>query len=217
MSGAAGRPAVLGVLLAGGRSTRYGSPKARAQVRGVALADRALAALEGAADRVAVVANDPRDAGTSRHPVRPDVLPGRGVLGGILTAVRWAREEGRDAALVLACDMPLVPAALLRRLAERAGPGRVVLPASDGPRGMEPLCAAYGAATGPAIEDALGRGERAVISFFADVEIDVLPIDEVRRFGPPERLFWNVNRPEDRARAERWLTADPGVGKEEGP
>jgi molybdopterin-guanine dinucleotide biosynthesis protein A len=204
------RTGTLAVLLAGGGSTRYGSPKALAEVAGRSILERGLATLDDAAGPAVIVANDPEPYASAGREVRPDVRPGTGVLGGILTAIRWADELGRDTAVVLACDMPFVPAALLRRLARDAGAGRVSLPASDGPRGMEPLCAVYGVGCADAIIGALDRGERAIISFFSDVEVRRLPLVEVRRFGDPDRLFFNVNRPEERRRADELAErADP--------
>lgn len=201
---------LFGVLLAGGENRRYGSPKALARVGGRSILARGLASLGGATDRIGIVANDPAPYLAAGRPVRPDLRPGTGVLGGILTAVRWAGEEGCGAAVVLACDMPFVPASLLRSLAEEAGPATVSVPASPGPRGLEPLCGVYGVETAAAIEAALDRGERSVVSFFADVEVRLLAAERVRRFGAPARMFWNVNRPEDRATADRWAAASDG-------
>lgn len=198
---------VLAVLLAGGGSTRYGSPKALAEVAGRSILERGLETLDAVAGPAVIVANDPEPYAAAGREIRPDVRPGTGVLGGILTALEWAEELGRDAAVVLACDMPFVSPGLLRRLARDAGPRRVSLPESDGPRGMEPLCAVYGVECADAITRALDRGERAIISFFSDVEVRRLPLAEVRRFGDPDRLFFNVNRPDERRRAEQ-LAAD---------
>ena len=136
-------------------------------------------------------------------PMRPDLKPGHGSLGGILTAVDWAREEGCRGALVAACDMPFLSAGLLKQLAQDAEPTDVVAPASDSRRGLEPLCAFYGVATQPAIQAALERGDRQVVSFFPDVQLHVLPREEVAEFGEPDTLFLNVNTPEDRERAEQ--------------
>ncbi|MFW6039776.1 MAG: molybdenum cofactor guanylyltransferase [Gemmatimonadota bacterium] len=194
---------VLAVLLAGGASTRYGSPKALAEVGGRSILERGLETLDAVAGPAVIVANDPEPFGAAGREIRPDVRPGTGVLGGILTALSWAEELGRDGAVVLACDMPFVPADLLRRLVRDASARRVSLPESAGPRGMEPLCAVYGVGCADAIAQALDRGERAIISFFSDVEVRRLPLAEVRRFGDPERLFFNVNRPEERRRAEQ--------------
>jgi molybdopterin-guanine dinucleotide biosynthesis protein A len=193
---------VLPVLLAGGMNSRYGSPKALETIAGRTILDRALAALSDAAGPAVIVANEPEPYAAAGLPIRPDVRPGAGVLGGILTAVLWAAERDRDAALVLACDMPFVAPALLRRLVRDAEPGAVSIAASDGPRGMEPLCAVYGVGCAPAIEAALDRGDRAIVSFLADVDVRRLPLEEVRRHGDPETLFFNVNRPEERQRAE---------------
>lgn len=193
---------VLAVLLAGGGSTRYGSPKALAVVAGRSILERGLDTLDAVAGPAVIVANDPEPYAVAGREIRPDVRPGTGVLGGILTALEWAAELGRDAAVVLACDMPFVPPGLLRRLVRDAGARRVSLPESDGPRGMEPLCAVYGVECADAIARALDRGERAIVSFFSNVDVRRLPLAEVRRFGHPERLFFNVNRPEERRRAE---------------
>lgn len=206
----------LAVLLAGGRNTRYGAPKALAEVGGRTILERGLAALEAAVeDEAVIVANDPEPYRHAGRALRPDLRPDSGVLGGILTAVAWARELGREAALVLACDMPFVPAPLLRRLVRKAPRDGLAVPASEGPRGLEPLCAAYGVGCAEAIEAALDRGDRAIISFFSDVEVHELPLEEVRRFGPADRIFFNVNRPDERRRADRLATTATASGESE--
>src|SRR2546428_10616094 len=68
--------------------------------------------------------------------------------------------------------------------------------------GVEPLCDVYGPVCGPAIERRLVRGELEAIGFHPDVKGGTLPLDRVRAFGDPDVLFFNVNRPEDLARAE---------------
>lgn len=211
----ADRVDALAVLLAGGGNTRYGAPKALAEVGGRTILERGLSSLEEAvgADAV-IVANDPEPYRRCERTIRPDVRPGTGVLGGILTAVTWARELDRTTALVLACDMPFVPAGLLRRLVALATRDGLAIPASEGPRGVEPLCAAYGSGCVEAIEAALDRGERAIISFFDDVEVHRLPLAEVERFGPADRIFFNVNRPGERRRAERLAAATSAVPEE---
>lgn len=129
----------------------------------------------------------------------PDLIPRAGVLGGLLTAVRRAPAP----VVVAAWDMPFVPAALLAALGEtlRESGADVVLPESRGPRGVEPLCAAYGPGTAGPIARALARGDREAIAFHADVVVCRLPLAQVERFGDPDHLFFNVNTPEDLARA----------------
>lgn len=207
MSGAESQPAPpnppLGVILAGGRNTRYqGKPKALESVAGERIAVRAIRAMSEATDRVVLVANEPEVYRPLGLEIRPDVRPGLGALGGIYTAVLWAEEAGRSGALVAACDMPFLSAGLLRRLAEGAGSDEVVAPGSESRRGLEPLCAFYGVGCRGAIESAIDRDDRRVIAFYDDVSVRVLPAGVVAHYGDPEMMFMNVNRPADRERAE---------------
>lgn len=201
---------VLGAVIAGGRSVRYGAPKALAEVAGARIVDRVLDALGEAARESVLIANDPALAAEVPLPSRADAIEGLGALGGIHAALRWAAERQAPGILAVACDMPFLSAALLSRLIERAAAEDapdIVLPASRGPRGVEPLCAYYGVGCSAAIERAVERGDRRMIGFHGDVRVAVLPIAEVETFGDPDVLFLNVNTPEDRDAAERIAAA----------
>ena len=189
----------LGVILAGGASRRFGSPKALARVGGRRIIDRVLDALGAAVPEVVISANDPALFADLALPMRPDEIPGQGALGGLHTALRWARERGRSGALVTASDMPWLTADLLRMIAERAASSAAdaVVPESGGRRGVEPLCAWYSVRCLPHIEQMLGEGERRVHRLFDRVRLEVVPLAEVRRAGDPRILFQNVNTPED--------------------
>lgn len=196
----------LGAVIAGGRSTRYGSPKALAEVAGVRIVDRVIAALRDAVDDIVLIANDDVLASQVPLPVRSDVIADLGALGGIHAALHWARERELRGIIAVACDMPFLSAPLVRHLVACATDGQgvdVVAPESDGPRGLEPLCAWYGAGCLDAIERAVGRGDRRMIGFHDDVRVATLGLDVVRAFGDPAVMFMNVNTPEDRENAER--------------
>jgi molybdopterin-guanine dinucleotide biosynthesis protein A len=191
-----------GVILAGGRAERFdGAHKGLARVGGARILDRVVGALRASSDALLMVANDPAAADwlPGVHVV-PDVEPGAGSLGGILTALTHAPE----AALVVAWDMPFVDAGLLRCLRSLGeGGGDLAWPASDAPVGVEPLCAWYAPTCRPAIAAALARGDRRIAALHATLHARTLAVEEVRRFGDPERLFLNVNTPDDLARAQR--------------
>ena len=199
----------LGVLLAGGANRRYGSHKALATIGGMTILDRGIRSLDGVCREVVIIANEPAPYAASGRRIRPDTRPGTGVLGGILTAVEWAADLGMEGALVLACDMPFVPSALLAELVSRADRRGVSIADSGGPRGLEPLCAVYGVDCAPSIERVLDEGERAIVSFFPFVPVNRLPRAEVARFGAEEEMFLNVNRPDERVLAEE-LTRSTG-------
>jgi molybdopterin-guanine dinucleotide biosynthesis protein A len=196
----------FGAIIAGGRSIRYGSPKALAEVDGEPIVLKVVRALRAAGAEPVGITADEEIARIAHLPARPDAIPDLGALGGIYTALRWALEEGRPGALAVACDMPFLSAPLLRRILEVAHGEAVfdlVAPEGGGPRSIEPLCAWYGVACLPPIEAAIARGDRRMIGFHDDVRIARIPIAEVAAFGPTARLFLNVNTPADRERAER--------------
>jgi molybdopterin-guanine dinucleotide biosynthesis protein MobB len=206
-------PAPLGVLLAGGASRRFGSPKALAAVGGRRIVDRVRDALSTAVANVVVSANEPDLFADLGLPMRADEVAGLGALGGIHTALRWAAERGRSGALVVACDMPWISAELLRVIAERAvsTAADAVVPESGGRRGIEPLCAWYSVRCLPHVERMIADGERRVHRLVDGIRAEVIPLAEVRRMGDPGILFLNVNTVDDLRRAERHGQPPPAV------
>ena len=193
---------VLGAALAGGESSRFGSPKALAMVGGRTVVDRVVDALREVSPEVILIANDPRVVAAAA-PGRPDDTPGLGPLGGIVTALRRAESLGFPGALCVAADMPFVSAALLRLVLAEADPATAVVPESSGRRSFEPLCAYYPVAALPAAEAALVAGERAPHRLLERLDVRRVSLARVRTLGDPEILFFNINTREDLERAER--------------
>jgi len=142
------------------------------------------------------------DAGRWRPelPLVRDVITGAGALGGIHAAL--AAASGAPV-LCVAWDLPFVTEPLLSALLDGLAGVDACVPESGGPRGLEPLCAAYGPACRAAIEGRIARGDLRAVAFHDDVRLGTLPLARVRAFGDPARLFFNVNTPEDVERAER--------------
>ena len=192
-----------GAVLAGGAASRYGgAPKGLVHVGGRRILDRVVDTVRAVTGSLPLLVANAPDATSWRADLEtvPDARPGFGSLGGIYTAVAAAPSP----VLCVAWDMPFVPEALLGRLVHdfTAGGYDAVVPESSGRRGLEPLCAVYGPACGPAIARRLDTGDLKAISFHADVRVGILPLADVRGFGEPDELFFNVNTPEDLARAE---------------
>lgn len=196
-----------GVILAGGGATRYGGrPKGLERVGGERIIDRVAAVLRETTDDLLLIANAP-DAADWLPGVRTcsDVRPGEGALGGLHAVLTHeALTHAASAIVLVAWDMPFVPAALLRALRARGERGAdAVLSESDGSRrGVEPLCAWYAPSCLGAITAALDAGDRRVVAFHDQVNTVRLPLAEVAAFGDPALMFGNVNTPEDLARAE---------------
>ena len=208
------RPRLFGVVLAGGRSRRYGSPKARARLAGVTLLEHALAILQAAGLETGVIANRvddlPAGALSAAAPVRPDLTPGAGPLGGLHAGLVWARERGDAGVFLLGCDLPLVPPALVARLATGLDATRPTVPASPGPLGIEPLCACYPVSLGDAAEEWLSAGRFGMGEFVRAHDPVVVARDQLASVAGAEYAFLNVNTPADRDRAADLLSLQAG-------
>ncbi|MGH7509355.1 MAG: molybdenum cofactor guanylyltransferase [Gemmatimonadales bacterium] len=196
------RGGVRGAILAGGGATRFGGkPKGLEVVGGERILDRLARTLSSAlGEPPLLVANAPESA-SWRPDLRTvgDVRLGLGALGGIYTAVI----ESPAPVVCVAWDMPFVSEPLIRALAEGLQRADAVLPQSEGRRGLEPLCAAYGPACGEAIAASLAGGDLRAIGFHDRIRVGILPLDEVRTLADPGLLFFNVNTADDLVRADQ--------------
>jgi molybdopterin-guanine dinucleotide biosynthesis protein A len=103
---------VLGAILAGGRSRRFGSDKALALIDGRPMLDHVADRLRGQCEALVVAGRD--WPGMSRVDDLPE--PGLGPLGGLVGALAYAQSAGFDAVLTSSCDLPTLPADLLALL-----------------------------------------------------------------------------------------------------
>ncbi len=176
-----GREEVTGVLLVGGASSRFGSPKALALFRGEQLAVVAHRLLEETCDRVLVVGKE-ADALGLPFAVEDDGSDERAAMVGLAAGLRLALT---DLCVVLPTDMPLLRPELLVALAEAAeGVDAAVVQTG-------PLPGAYRRSALPVLERRIAAGELALRGALAELETRVVEAD-------PGQLR-NVNTPADLA------------------
>jgi aminoglycoside 6-adenylyltransferase len=202
-------PVLTGILLLGGASTRFGSPKALARFRGETLAERGWRVLgEVCAERIAV--GKQADALELPFPVLDDGVEERAPVFGVLAGLRAASNE---TAVVLPVDCPLVtPDVLLALADEQAVPH------------TGPLPGAYTKAMLPELEQRVAYGElslRGVSGRALELDARLL----VNANTPVELLIaavadWARERPDVRAMlvigsqvrsdlpADRWSDVD---------
>ena len=114
-------------------------------------------------------------------------MPGSGPLGGIHAALTHA---AHDAVCVVACDMPYITTALVRRLFSELRDADIVVTQTD--RGYHPLCAVYTRACVDPIARRLADRKLKVMDLFADVRTRVVTL-----MNADLRLVANVNTPEE--------------------
>lgn len=186
---------VAGVILAGGKSSRFGSNKALALHQGDALIQGIAHRLAGLFPETLLIANTPEEYGFLGWPMAKDLYPGCGPLAGIHAALRTVSQPR---IFVCGCDMPLVNPDLIRFLCKLEGDPDIVLPWLD--EGPEPLYAIYSKKALPIIEEQLSKNQYKIGLVFEKLRIRKVTPEEILRIVPDLTTFQNINHQHDLAR-----------------
>ncbi len=188
-----------GVILAGGKSSRFGKDKSQMELAGKRVLERLAGILrQFPFQQLAVIAAPGKVASWPDGLLTvADDQEGLGPIGGITTALR--RLPG--GILVTACDMPFVSAAMVEWLLSHYDPeADAVIPRHAG--GIEPLFGIYGKNLLPELEEAI-RGGRYALHFVLE-EARVRFVEVPERFSAA-RDFANINTPDDYERVMKML------------
>jgi molybdopterin-guanine dinucleotide biosynthesis protein A len=198
------------VVLAGGRSTRFGDEdKAVADLAGTPMIRRVVDRVAPAVDAVVINCRSAQRASIedvltgAAVPVAfaEDEYPDEGPMAGMATGLRAVEGEY---AFVVACDMPFVDAEFVDYLFERAAGHEAAVPRPD--QWFETTHAVYrAAAMVDACEAALEAGEKRIVAPLFDLDFVVVDAEEVREHGHPD-TFENCNTREDFEDAARRLS-----------
>lgn len=193
--------APIGVVLAGGAGRRLGGDKALVRVGGRPLIAYPLAAMRAALGEVVIVAKPdtalPAPAQMPGASVWIEPAEPRHPLVGIVYALQ--RAGGRPV-LVCAADLPLITAAALRLFAQADAGGAPAVIAETADRGLQPLLGRYEPEAAALLEPIAAEGRapvRAAVAAIGPRRIDLGTAGA--------RLLFNVNSPEDLARAEELI------------
>lgn len=158
-------------ILAGGKSSRFGSDKARALVDGMPLIARIAAGAHPFASRITIVADRIDKYADLGLRTIPDVEPGQGPLGGLATALDDL-PAGDNWLLLLSCDLLTVQIAWIEALATIAHPPAAAF------RGQfwEPLLAVYHRSIRPAVARQMAAGNRAMQRLLDETAATALPL-----------------------------------------
>ena len=174
----ADRPGLTGVLLVGGASSRFGSPKALARLGGRTLAEIGWAALAFCDERLAV--GKTADGLELPFPLLDDGTDVRAPIAGVVAGLRAA---SNDVGVVLPVDTPRITPEALAALADACRDVDAAVPQTG------PLPGTYRRSALPALERALRAGRLSLRDVLAGLDTLVVDVD-------PDLLL-NVNTPDD--------------------
>jgi molybdopterin-guanine dinucleotide biosynthesis protein A len=196
---------VTGIVLAGGRSTRFDGDKLAVEIGGRPLLHLAIEAVTGVVDEVVVVVGAEMPAPTLPAALRVpvivarDAVAGRGPLAGLATGLATA---SHPLALLVGGDQPALRPALLRELVRRLDAGTdgaafdVAGLEEDGH--LRPLPVALRVARlGPAADDALASGTRSLVGLFGRLRVEMLAPEQWRAFDPAGDSLRDIDTRDD--------------------
>jgi len=194
------------IVLAGGKSLRFGRHKALEEIGGQSLIQRVIDRLAPlGTDIIVVVAHrDQVFLPDSKAKIVTDVYPAKGSLCGIYSGLKAAPSSH---SLVVACDMPFLNLDLLRYLTELCHAFDAVIPRLEGL--LEPLHAVYSKSCLGPMETLLHEDRLKIADFLPAVKVRYVDEAEVEKFDPQRLSFFNINSEADLERAKTLLEREP--------
>ncbi len=202
---------LTGAILAGGYSRRLGRDKASLPLLDKPLARWVVEALAPVAPECWLITNHPQTHLPLGLPLVTDLIPFQGPAGGLLTALFYSRTPW---VLAAAVDNPFLAPELVAGLAARVAKTSRPAVVCQSPWGLEPFPGLYQVRLLPQLTNFL-QSDRRAGRFLSVCRPEIIPPEDVAGLDPDGRSFFNLNTPEDLARASAWLAGGAdGVGRQ---
>jgi molybdopterin-guanine dinucleotide biosynthesis protein A len=185
---------IAGVILAGGRSSRFGSNKALAILDGKPLVQHVADLISGLFQECLLVTNTPEEYKFLSLPMTYDRYQGSGPLAGIHAALL---EINAPRVFVVACDMPSLSPELIRYMCNNINEQDydAIIPWLE--KGQEPLFGIYHKNSLTVIDTCLQKNDCQIIRALEDLRVRRVSEQEVLSITGNLNCFKNINRPED--------------------
>lgn len=193
-----------GLVLAGGRSRRFGQDKALLRLGSETLLERTIHTLLTVTREIVVVGPRTGLVFPARVRAVPDEQPGAGPLVALLTGLRACRHP---LAMVVSCDLPFLNPALMALLLDAAQDSDAVVPRVGGR--LEPLHAVYSKKCIPALNALVESGAREAVGLVesgALEHVKIVPEEDLSAVDPGLLSFFNLNTQDDLLRARHLLS-----------
>jgi molybdenum cofactor guanylyltransferase len=178
------------IILCGGRSSRMGHDKASLPIDGDTFLGRAIRVAREVAADVIVVGRPSQHTPDGVRAVH-DPVAGLGPLAGLAAGLAASHT---DLNVVIACDMPLIRPAVLRRLVDAIGDHDACVAVAGGHASV--LCGVYRSRVAPMAKQLLDEGERRVTRLVERVNTQRVDAALLRDIDPDLETFFSCDTPE---------------------
>ncbi len=185
-------------IIAGGKSKRFGSDKARYRFRGKELILHVYDIISRIFEDIILVSYTPMDDLLPGIERIEDLIPDLGPIGGIHAALV---HSDKPALFAVACDMPFLNADFIRYMTGFADDYDVVIP-GDGDK-LEPLHALYSSACRMEVRRVIEEGSKRIVSILENRNVKIIGSPERAGFRDSGKMFLNINSLGDAGEFER--------------
>lgn len=193
---------ISSIILAGGKSIRFGHDKVLERFGNTSLLEKVISHVEPISREIIIVTAEERNfarlANRPKIRIVNDIFPGKGSLGGIYTGLVKSESFYN---LVVAADMPFLNESLLRFMIKVADGYDFVLPRVN--KWYEPLHAMYSKNCTDPIKSILEEGKKVIVELFKYVKVRFIEASEIDKFDPKHLSFYNINTREELERAKK--------------
>jgi molybdenum cofactor guanylyltransferase len=193
------------IILSGGKSSRMGTNKALLKIHEKTNIERIKDELKHVFDDIILVTNDPETYQFLNMKTVPDQFPGSGPLAGMHAGLEASDYEEN---FVVACDMPFVSAELAANLVSALKHHEAVVPVVEGKQ--HPLFAAYQKRAAQEAKSCIEEGSLRMKHLLDRLDVRYLDEGDLKLYceGRIDRVFFNMNRPEEYEDAKKWAESD---------
>ena len=156
-----------GIILAGGKSSRFGGDKALALIDGIPMIQHAARLLKKLQLDLCVISHEARDYSFLDCRIENDLIPHFGPLGGLYTAFSIFEKESL---MILTCDMPLVTCEMVSGLSRAHDPTNEITVYQKGDGTPEPFPGIYEPCLKTAVRDCLDVNQLSMRQFIGRIE-----------------------------------------------
>jgi molybdopterin-guanine dinucleotide biosynthesis protein A len=157
-------------ILAGGKSSRFGTNKALAPWKnGTLVIEAVISSVKIVSDKTFIVSNHPKPYLNMGLEIIPDEFPGKGPLAGIHAALKHAKGSR---VFIIACDMPLTRPEIIDWMWNIKTSAPAIVPVNG--KSFEPLHAIYHKSLIPVLENHLIRGALSLKMLLKEIPCHII-------------------------------------------